>query len=406
MRSLRGLMKDSLMRNSWYLALASGGTAALGFVFWIIIARLYPTESLGYAATLISAMSLIATISLLGFDVGIIRFWKDKNKNALVGSCWTLSIFTALVAGLGAVLLFSGTKFSFLLEKPLYPFFFILLSASWVAYNLLDSVYIAMRDSGTVLKKQLIFSVIKLILPFALLSLGFFGIFASWTIAGLVAWGAILFSRPIPFRPGLDKALLRSVFGFSVFNYLAMLLNRARELIIPLLVFAALGPSETAYFQVAFNVMVLALLIPKSFAKALLAEASHDGSELKKGLRKTMLFTILSSLAIIVAVFIFGRFLLLLYGPSYASGSLALLKLFSLAGLLSGINEILFTLMRVRFMMRPLLFFHFANAFITLGLCALLIGKWIAWIGVAWAAGELATLALILGYGLSKKVMS
>ena len=66
---------DPLISNSFYLVLASGISAALGFVFWIIIARIYPPEAVGQGALLLSAMAIINTLTLMGFDVGIIRFW-------------------------------------------------------------------------------------------------------------------------------------------------------------------------------------------------------------------------------------------------------------------------------------------------------------------------------------------
>ena len=73
---------DSLFRNSVYLIISTGVMAGLGFFFWIIVARLYPTEQIGLATTMISIMGLITSFSLLGINIGIIRYLpKAKKKN-------------------------------------------------------------------------------------------------------------------------------------------------------------------------------------------------------------------------------------------------------------------------------------------------------------------------------------
>lgn len=58
------LRADHLVRNSLYLLLSSSVQAAMGFTFWILVARLFPTGDIGTASTLVSATSLIAYFAL------------------------------------------------------------------------------------------------------------------------------------------------------------------------------------------------------------------------------------------------------------------------------------------------------------------------------------------------------
>ena len=81
------LASDSLYRNSIYLMLSTLVMSFLGFFFWIISARLYSTEQVGIGATLISVMTLISSLSILGLDNGLIRYLPTaERKNDVLTS--------------------------------------------------------------------------------------------------------------------------------------------------------------------------------------------------------------------------------------------------------------------------------------------------------------------------------
>ena len=100
------LANDSLYRNSIYLMLSTAVMAFLGFFFWIINARLYSTEQVGIATTLISVVTLISSFSLFGFGAGLIRYLPtSKQKNEKINTGFTLvaiaSIFISIIYLLG-----------------------------------------------------------------------------------------------------------------------------------------------------------------------------------------------------------------------------------------------------------------------------------------------------------------
>jgi len=69
--------------------LSTGVMAVFGFFFWIIIARLYPSEQVGIGTTLISMMTLISSFSILDLGNGLIRYLptserKNKKKNTFI----------------------------------------------------------------------------------------------------------------------------------------------------------------------------------------------------------------------------------------------------------------------------------------------------------------------------------
>ena len=86
------------MRNTLYLILSSGLQAALGFTFWIVMARLFSTEDIGRASSLISAAALIGYFSLFGLDSTLVRFLPTaRDKGPLITAAFIL------VAGVGAI---------------------------------------------------------------------------------------------------------------------------------------------------------------------------------------------------------------------------------------------------------------------------------------------------------------
>ena len=84
--------------NSVYLMANSAVAAALGFVFWIIVARFYAVEAVGLGSALVSVAALLVFVANLGLGVGLIRFLPGAGAgaSALVNSCLTLAGLAAL----------------------------------------------------------------------------------------------------------------------------------------------------------------------------------------------------------------------------------------------------------------------------------------------------------------------
>jgi len=81
------LMNNSLYRNSIYLMTSTFVMAILGFLFWIINARLYLSEQIVLATTLISVTLVMISFSLLGINIAFIHYLpKTNKKNVLVNT--------------------------------------------------------------------------------------------------------------------------------------------------------------------------------------------------------------------------------------------------------------------------------------------------------------------------------
>ncbi len=106
---LKSLYGVSLYRNAVYLMLTSGVSAVLGFAFWVVVARLYPTSDVGLGSALISAAGLLSFIGTLGLGFAIIRYLpRSENKARLLNSSFT---FASIAAMLVALVFLAGLPF-------------------------------------------------------------------------------------------------------------------------------------------------------------------------------------------------------------------------------------------------------------------------------------------------------
>jgi len=71
---LKQHLSDPLFKTAYFLMFSSLTSAGSGFFFWLIAARFYSTADIGLASAIISAMGLISMLSLLGFDISLVRF--------------------------------------------------------------------------------------------------------------------------------------------------------------------------------------------------------------------------------------------------------------------------------------------------------------------------------------------
>src|SRR3954447_2690503 len=124
------LTPDHLLSNSFYLALTTATMGVLGFLFWLLNARLFSASEIGKATLLISATSLISYLSLLGFNNTFIRFLPTAEDPAgHINTGLVLCFGTAIVLGSVYVLglpLFAP-ELRFIRDSPWYALGFVLL---------------------------------------------------------------------------------------------------------------------------------------------------------------------------------------------------------------------------------------------------------------------------------------
>src|SRR3954447_8208335 len=94
------LERRSLLRNAGFIMLTSGANAALGYVFWLVVAHSYDATTVGVASALIAAMTVAAAIANLGTSNALIQRLPSRRDDRDWSLTLNASAVTATVAGL------------------------------------------------------------------------------------------------------------------------------------------------------------------------------------------------------------------------------------------------------------------------------------------------------------------
>ena len=401
-----------LYSNAFYLMLNTAITSLLGFFFWMIVARFYTEAEVGFSSAIISAISLLALISLVGFNVSLVRFLPHADKpQALINSCYTLSGLISLViagicvAGVG----FWSPALAFVKQNAIFTAAFVVFALLWTLSSLVDSTFVAGRRAGFVLSKNAIYSVLKLPLP--ILFVPFFhtfGIVASWGIALAVALAVSIFLflpkvqdsyKPVP---TLRFSLLKDMWRYSGGNYLANLFMTCPSFILPQMVVNILSAEQNAYFYIGWMIAGLLFAIPLAVSTSLFAEGSHFEDKLKENVIRSLKFTYLLLVPAVIVLVLVGKWLLLAFGQSYSVNALHLLWVLSLSSLPSALSYIYTGILQVTGRIKELIAIW---GFIALGtlLVSYLVmpATGIVGIGYAWLGAQTIVAIYVLARRLS-----
>lgn len=397
---LKSLYGVSLYRNAIYLMLNSTAQAVTGFFFWIAAARLYATEAVGLASAAIAAAGLLALLSTLGLDYGLIRFLPGSGDKArdIINSCFTVGGLVAIalafvfLAGLG----FWSPALLPIREHPVFFTTFVLFASTSALQHFTNQTFIAERRAGFALAQGLVFSLLRFIPLIVLASLlQTFGIFASWGIAVSIAVAAaiLLFLPRVekgyrPF-PSVGKRVVSEMMRFSSANYIANILWVIPQFVLPLLVVNLLGAEQNAYFYIGLGVAGIVFMVPMAASLSLFAEGSYEEEKLSYEVRRSLKLILVLIVPAIVILLLLGDKILLLFGRAYSENATKLLWILALSALPLSLNHIYFSIKRVEKRMKSVIGLTVFIALATLGISYLLLPHMgILGAGVAWISSQ------------------
>lgn len=398
-RNWARLREDHLIRNSLYLILSSGTQAALGFVFWIIAARLFAAGDVGRASSLISATGVIATIALLGLNSAVDRYLPTApNQDGLI----TAALLLVGVSGAGAGLLYLfltpaiAPRLVFVIQSPLLATGFVILTA-FTAVNLLtDSVFItSRRASYTALTDGGIGGLTKVVSAVLLAGSGAYGLYCAsiggFAVAALASLA--LMATALHWRPSPRKLVqtLKPFARFSIANYISGNFYLLPSLIVPLIVLDRLGSTETAYYFVAFQVASLLHAVIYAIGQTFMAEGSYADADLRNLLKRS--FRVLAAFVLPASLVLAGaaHWVLLVFGTKYSQhGTLPLILLVT-SSIPLAVNHWLGTVLRLLGRLRAIIVNGFVFAAAICGFAWFLAPYGLGTLTSAWAIGGLLT---------------
>jgi len=397
----RNMWADSLYRNSIWLMAGSFAMAVIGFVYWLIAARLYTPTEIGLTTTFLSVASLINSFSLLGFGTTLIRYLPNSsNKARLINSAFTIVVLLSLMMGVVFVSGVSSWTPDLIFIRSTIPVLImvIVFFPLFTLNGITDSVFTAFRQSHWVFLSNITQSVVKLVALVGLTSLGVWGMIGSNMIATAAAVVLCLFLISTRFgvtlRPTFDLNEMNVVKKFTFGIYLSGIIGGLPNMILPIIITNGISAAQTAFFNIPNMIVGILMLVPAAISKSYFTESSHSGSSIS--MRRPILVTYGVVLPIVAFLFLFGKFLLGVFGEQYAVNGYPYLQL----TLLSTLNYVAIYFFSNRLMLRNRMSFivrtQVVSTILLLSLVYLLLPKGIVGVGYASVITSTMTVGIYL----------
>lgn len=403
-KELQEHLNDPLFRNSYYLIANTLIISISGFVFWIFVARVYSVEDFGVGSAIISAIAFLSLFSLLGFDIGLIRYLPGEiRKKEMINSCLTMTVLTAFL--LSAIFLAWLNIWSpalvILKENVIFELTFILFTIANALLQLQGNIFVAFRHAKYSFF-QMSVMVLKIGIVPLLITFGVFGIYASSGFASLLAvvignvYILKVYSsyKPIPM---IKMNTVNDMLHYSFRNYIANIFITLPTVTLPILVVNVLGAVANAYFYVAWAISLMFLTIPLAISKSLLAECSFSPEGFRKNLIKSLKLMFVLLIPAIIGIFVFGRYVLWLFGEEYARHSFDLLLILCVASIPYAIISVYATIKRVQREIMPLIYVYgIVAVFSILGSYLLMRNMGLMGVGYAWILAQIIGIIWII----------
>lgn len=329
--------------NSLALILGRMAASGLGFLTWLVLARLYAPTEVGLASGLISATMLLVQLSLLGIGSAFITRYPHYRENAskLLDTALGLVSGAALL-GAGAFILLSArffTELSIVAEQPAFALLFFLMALFGGVNSLMDSFSIAFRRSDQVLLRNVLFGITTIgagVIFSLLTARESIYIISGWVLAGFGACvlGGIQLWKTLSryhFRWRLDRGTAGELIATGLPNYLLTLSERAPNWVLPILVTELISPADNARWYAVWMTAWVVYQIPISVGQNLFADVSRHPERLKSLVARSHRTSLAVGGLVGTLMLIFAPLFLSLLGREYALEGTLPLRILSLA---------------------------------------------------------------------------
>jgi O-antigen/teichoic acid export membrane protein len=404
-------LRTPLYQNAYALMASTAVTSALGIVYWLVAARVYPVEVVGINSALIAAMNFMAGLSQLNLRSALNRFVPVAGLGArrLVTASYfaiiSLSVVFATLSILAVATVAPTSPGASVSRTWLSAGAFVVATAFWALFNVQDGLLTGLRKALLVPLENAAYSITKIVLLVSLAGiLPSYGIFASWTISAALAVSAVTalaFGRLIPAhmreRPQINLPKLRELTRFIASDYLGSLGVLAYVSLLPVLVITFVGSTSGGYFYVVWTIASSLNLIPLSMAISHTAELSANSGDVYRRTRELLVNTVKLIVPLVGILLVVAPVLLAIFGDAYARAGTTLLRLMVIGLIPYAVNAVALSVARIRTQSRYALVVQSGIAVLALSATAGLLPAYgIVGVGFAWVAAQTAGAGLAL----------
>ncbi len=350
-----------LLFNALSLVSSTTVTASLGFVYWWVAARQYTPALVGLSSAMISAMTLLGTICMLGLGTLLISEL-PKHKNAELALINTALLVVAGVGGAIGLLFALLAPFisaNFLpLRASLSSVLLFALGVSLTSVTLVfDQALVGLLRGELQLWRNSLFAVSKLAVLYMVglwitekTGLSIYVTWAAGNVCSLLILG--LGFLPQILRTGRSFlprwSLLRSLRASAAEHHMLNLTLQVPSLALPVLVTALLSTTANAWFYVSWMLAGLASLLPSVLATVLFAMNARQPEALAQKVRMTLSIALITCLGMTVFLWAGTGHILALFGHNYAEQATWSLRILALGSLPRIIKDHYVAISRIR----------------------------------------------------------
>jgi O-antigen/teichoic acid export membrane protein len=320
-----------MVPNSLALIATKVATLGLGFLFWLLAARVFRPEQVGLAAGVVAAALLCVQLALLGVGSAVIAMFPAHRESPgrLLDTALTTSLLSGAAVGLGFAAVAAGAfgELGIVGTRPAYLALFVAMSALGTAGVVLDQISTTLRRGDQALSRGVLNGALSLAAVAALAAVsgaGSMALFACWVlgVAAACALGGVQLRRAIAryrYRPKLERSLARRLIAVGLPNHALTLADRAPGLLLPVLVTELLSPTANAYWYAVWMMAWVVFVIPVQVGMTLFSEASHRPEAIDTLVRHAVRWSLGLGLAAAAALAVVGGLVLTLLGARYAA---------------------------------------------------------------------------------------
>jgi O-antigen/teichoic acid export membrane protein len=333
----------SMATNSIMLIASKVAALGLGFLCWLLAARLFAASDVGIASAAVSASMLVTQLALLGVGSSVIGLFPGRRSPAvLLDNAISLVGMASLGAALAFLLvaLVALGDLRVVAADPRFAVCFVAFGCAGTVGVLLDQTSTVLRRGDQALSRNAAcgLATLGLVPPAILVAQGdrSLAVFAAWTagamvMIGLGAWQ--LAQRPLDYRyrPRLGRELAMPLLTLGIPNHLLTLAERLPGVVLPILVTELLSPAENAYWYGVWMMAWVVFIIPIQIGITLYAEASHEPAALGRLARQALRLSLGLGALAAFAVLAGAGMALSLLGHAYAAAGELPLRIVVLA---------------------------------------------------------------------------
>jgi O-antigen/teichoic acid export membrane protein len=387
-RGIEGLRRqwtDPLSRNGYALVANTGATGVSGLIYWVLVARLYPTDVVGRASAAYAAMNLLAGFTALNFNGALTRFLPQAGRRTakLIKHSYLVSSVASVLVTIPFLVTIHlwGPSYAEL-GNPITGLFFVGCVVCWAIFTLQDSVLAGMRSAHWVLLENTVFGIAKIVLLILFASrFVHIGIYLSWMVPCVLTVpliNSLIFSRLVPRHTAatmdVEPPTNRQIGRFLAGDYAGAMFLLATSNLVPVLVAAMISDvKDTAYFYMAWLVGGILDLVAVNMAISLTVEGSFDASSLAHHCRRALQKIGLLIVPAATLIALLAPWGLGLFGPEYAKVGAPILQLLALATLPKTLTEVYLGALRAQSRTRMVAIVQGIRATLMLGLTVWLV---------------------------------